>query len=344
MKNLEYQNWYLNRKSKEANILYERLSKLATGKDVILEQESIPAKKPEPSLADAKKVLQSSTAQSTLTSKTNTILGIDSGTMEGREFNKALTDFISSSLFDANKSPNPNKPDVSQSTMSAGINLLKAYANYVSGEAKYAAGEFSSLSRAGATLSTVGKDIKRRISDLFENISDEDKKILNEIAPAAIGAAIGTFVTAVANIASAVMVAVANGILALGFKGVSVIAFSYIMYKVLSDPKAEELKDEAFETSKQGLGAAKKGATAASDTMGAVQARTQQAERSQLQAQCTVNTPKWREGIPVKIGQVFRVATDPNNLKKQSVARVGKVYDNGSWDASEIIDCPKIEK
>jgi len=352
MNNLSYQNWYLDKKSKEAEVLYERLANLATGKKILSEQDSSASQATQSAdkIKQAEQLMKLPEAQSSLIKNTNKIFGIDSGRNEGREFNSVLSNFFGSFFKDMASSPDPKKPEPSASSIELGVKVVQAYGKYISGEAVEAGKEFSSASRAKAALSTIGKDVKRRISDLFENTKKEDKELLNEVLPA-LAAGAGAFVTGLAEVIAAIIAAIGPAIAALGFGGVGVLAFGYFMYKVMSNPKVDSAVDKALgaveigaEAAQQLAGAAKNVGTGAKNVTGAAQVRAQQLERSQLQSQCTRNTPKYKPGMPVKTGQIYRVATDPNDLTKQSVARVGKIYEDGSWDPEDIVECTKIEK
>jgi hypothetical protein len=351
MKNLEYQNWYLDKKRENANILYERLSKLATGKEVVLEQESKisqPAQSADKN-KQAEQLIKLPQAQSSLVKNTNKIFGIDNGTTEGKQFNNVLSDFYGSFFKDMAASPDPKKPEPSASSIELAKKVVESYAKYVSGEFSSAGKEVSSLSKAKASGETIYKDIKKRLSSLFENANKEDKILLKEFLPA-LGAGAAAFATGIAEVIGAIITAIGPAIASLGLGGVGVIAFGYFMYKVMSNPKVHSAADKMVgvvetgaEAGQEYMTTLKKGGTAASNAVGAAQVRTQQLERSQLQSQCIKNTPKYIPGMPVKSGQIYRIATDPNNLTKQSVVRVGRIYDDGSWDPEDMVECSKIE-
>lgn len=338
MNKLMHQDWYDNKKIKEANLLYERLSNLATNRKTILEQETstISPQITTDKSKDADRVMSSPQVQSTLASETSKYFGIDSGRSEGKEFNKTLSDFYASFLKDSAVSKDKNRPEASANSVDLAKKVIEGYTKYVKGEFGQLGKEFGSLSRAKASLDVVGKGIKRKLSSLFENVEKEDKKLLKEFIQA-LGAGLAAFIAAIIEI----FTSIAGFIKALGFVGVAVSAFGWFVYNVMSSPKAKDAAEKGAVALDHLMGTAEKSTEAAEATAGGAKVATQALELKAIEKIACRTARKWIPGMTVQQGEYLKHAVG-DQPDKVFVSEVKEVDDNGTdWNPGRTFECPK---
>jgi len=336
-----YEEWYDNRKIKDANLLYEKLSGLTNNKKIIFEEETKTSSTQMSSdkSKEAKQLMKLPQAQSALISGTSKVFGIDNGRVEGKELNNALSDFYASFFKDAVASPDIKKPEPSESSIQLGKRMIEAYGKYIKGEAGELGREFGSFSKAKAAVSTIGKDIKRRLSDLFEGIEKEDKKLLKEFLQA-LGAGIAAFVTGLASVIGSIITSIAGAIKVLGFSGVGVVAFSIFLYKVMSNPRVDSVVDKTLGAAERAAEMAQKGAGAGSALAGTAEVGAQSLEAKTVETLACRTARKYRAGDAVEQDEYLRHGK-PGFPGKVFVTQVAEVNpdDKTQWNPGRTFEC-----